>query len=236
MKKAYKEGWLTYMDIVSLHKVKKHYGQGGNVVKALDGVSLSVGKGKFLAVLGSSGSGKTTLLNMIGGLDRPDSGSVIVEGTDMASLNETQATVFRRNRIGFIQQDFNLFGTFTILENILLPLTLGNTSPDKDFLEEILAVFKLSDKKDAYPADLSGGGQQRTAIARALITKPSIILADEPTGNLDSRSSQNVLGLLKQSAELYHQTLIMITHNKEIAQLADEIAFIEDGMIKVALC
>lgn len=224
------------MEMVTMKEVKKFYGKSENQIKALDGVNLKVEKGTFLAVLGSSGSGKTTLLNMIGGLDRPDSGSILVEGTELSSLNETQMAIFRRNRIGFIYQNFNLIPTLTVLENILFSLDLGNETPDQAFLDEVLHMLKLSDRQDAYPGELSGGGQQRVAIARALITKPAIILADEPTGNLDSKSSQNVMGLLKTSIDTYHQTLIMITHNLEIAQLAEQVVHMEDGRIKEYLC
>lgn len=220
------------MNIVTIRSLKKYYGKGDTLVKALDGIDLTFEKGKFTVILGSSGSGKTTLLNMIGGLDSPTEGSVAVDGTNLSLLSETQRAIFRRSRVGFIYQSFNLIPTFTVEENILFTLDLANSIPDHSFFREIVDTLKLSDRLNAYPDQLSGGGQQRVAIARALISKPSIILADEPTGNLDSRSSQNVLGLLKSSVEQYSQTLIMITHNLELAQLAHRVVLIEDGRIK----
>lgn len=220
------------MDIVSVNNLKKYYGSGEAQVKALDGIDISFEKGKFTVIIGSSGSGKTTLLNLIGGLDYPDSGSVFVDGTDLAVLNETQRAVFRRDKIGFIYQNFNLIPTLTVRENILFSLDLSNRVADEAFFQEVTELLKLSGRLNAYPGELSGGGQQRVAIARALITKPSIILADEPTGNLDTKTSQNVLGLLKSSVERYRQTLVMITHNLEIAQLADRVVRIEDGRIR----
>lgn len=220
------------MDIVSVNNLKKYYGSGEAQVKALDGIDISFEKGKFTVIIGSSGSGKTTLLNLIGGLDYPDSGSVFVDGTDLAVLNETQRAVFRRDKVGFIYQNFNLIPTLTVRENILFSLDLSNRVADEAFFQEVTEQLKLSGRLNAYPGELSGGGQQRVAIARALITKPSIILADEPTGNLDTKTSQNVLGLLKSSVERYRQTLVMITHNLEIAQLADRVVRIEDGRIR----
>lgn len=220
------------MNIVTIRSLKKYYGKGDTLVKALDGIDLTFEKGKFTVILGSSGSGKTTLLNMIGGLDSPTEGSVVVDGTDLSLLSETQRAIFRRSRVGFIYQSFNLIPTFTVEENILFTLDLANSIPDHWFFQEIVDALKLSDRLNAYPDQLSGGGQQRVAIARALISKPSVILADEPTGNLDSKSSQNVLGLLKSSVEQYSQTLIMITHNLDIAQLAHRVVLIEDGRIK----
>lgn len=217
------------MDIVTVHNLKKYYGRGENQVKALNGVSLTIEKGKFTAIIGASGSGKTTLLNMIGGLDVPTEGEVIVDGVSLAGLKERQLAVFRRSKVGFIYQSFNLVPTLNVEENILFPLSLAQSVPDPVFLREILAALHLEERLGAYPHELSGGAQQRVAIARALITKPAIILADEPTGNLDSKSGQNVLGLLKMSVESYHQTLVMITHNLEIAQLADRVIRIEDG-------
>lgn len=220
------------MDIVTVQNLKKYYGKGENLVKALDGVNLNIEKGKFTAIIGASGSGKTTLLNMIGGLDIPDEGEVTVDGVRLAGLKEKELAVFRRSKVGFVYQNFNLVPTLTVQENILFPLSLAGTSPDASFFTEITELLKINDRLGAYPHQLSGGGQQRTAIARALIAKPSIILADEPTGNLDSKSGQNVLGLLKLSAETYHQTLVMITHNLEIAQMADRVVRMEDGRIR----
>ena len=220
------------MDIVTITNLKKYFGKGENLVKALDGVDLTIEKGKFTVILGTSGCGKTTLLNMVGGLDTPTEGSVSVEGTDLNSLDETQRAVFRRSRIGFIYQNFNLIPTLTVMENILFSMDLGNLTPDKGFLWEVLGMLRLEDRLDAFPGELSGGGQQRVAIARALIGKPAIILADEPTGSLDSKTSQNVLGLLKSSVETFHQTLVMITHNLDIAQLADRVVHMEDGRIR----
>lgn len=219
------------MDIVTVHNLKKYFGKGENQVKALDGIDLAIEKGKFTAVIGASGSGKTTLLNMIGGMDVPDEGDVTVDGVRISGLNEKELAVFRRRKIGFIYQNFNLIPTLTIKENILFPLSLAGSTPDQAFFEEILDLLHLKDRLNAYPGELSGGGQQRTAIARALISKPSILLADEPTGNLDSKTGQNVLGLLKLSVETYRQTLVMITHNLELAQMADRVVRIEDGRI-----
>ena len=212
------------MDMVSVHHLKKYYGKGENLVKALDGMDLT-------AIIGASGSGKTTLLNMIGGLDVPDEGEVIVDGVNLSGLREKELAVFRRSKVGFVYQNFNLVSTLTVRENILFPLSLAGSTPDAAFFDEIVGLLRLSDRLDAFPGELSGGGQQRVAIARALIAKPAILLADEPTGNLDSKSGQNVLGLLKLSVETYHQTLVMITHNLEIAQMADRVVRIADGRI-----
>ena len=220
------------MDIVTVHNLKKYFGKGENQVKALDGIDLEIEKGKFTAIIGASGSGKTTLLNMIGGMDIPDEGEIIVDGVNLRGLKEKELTVFRRSKVGFIYQNFNLIPTLTVRENILFPLSLSGSSPDEAFFSEIVQLLRLQDRLNAFPNELSGGGQQRVAIARALITKPSIILADEPTGNLDSKTGQNVLGLLKLSVETYRQTLIMITHNLEIAQMADRVVRIEDGRIR----
>lgn len=219
------------MDIVTVRNLKKYFGKGENQVKALDGIDLSIEKGKFTAIIGASGSGKTTLLNMIGGMDIPDEGEVVVDGLKLSGLKEKELAVFRRSKVGVVYQNFNLVPTLTVKENILFPLSLAGSTPDQAFLEEILELLHLKDRLNAYPGELSGGGQQRTAIARALIAKPSIILADEPTGNLDSRTGQNVLGLLKLSVETYCQTLVMITHNLELAQMADRVVRIEDGRI-----
>ena len=221
------------MNIITIHNLRKTFGKKESEVKALDGIELAIEKGKFTAVIGASGSGKTTLLNMIGGLDVPDEGEVIVDGVNLSGLREKELAVFRRNKVGFVHQNFNLIPTLTVKENILFPLSLAGASPDSAFLKEIVGLLRLEEKLSAYPHEISGGGQQRVAIARALIAKPSILLADEPTGNLDSRSSQNVLGLLKLSVETYHQTLVMITHNLEIAQMADRVVRIEDGRIRL---
>ena len=219
------------MNIVTIQNLKKYYGKGENQVKALDGIDLSIEKGKFTAIIGASGSGKTTLLNMIGALDRPDEGEVIVDGVRLSGMKERELAVFRRNKVGFVYQNFNLIPTLTVRENILFPLSLSGNTPDTAFFQEITRTLGLSERLDAFPAQLSGGGQQRTAIARALIMRPALILADEPTGNLDSRNGQNVLGLLKLTVETWHQTLIMITHNLELAQMADRVVRIEDGHI-----
>ena len=219
------------MEIVTIRSLKKYYGKGENQVKALDGIDLTIEKGKFTAITGASGSGKTTLLNMIGGMDTPDAGEVIVDGVSLSGLKEKQLAVFRRSKVGVVYQSFNLVPALTVKENILFPLSLAGSAPDTAFFEEIVHLLRLDGRLGAYPHELSGGGQQRTAIARALIAKPAIILADEPTGNLDTRSGQDVLGLLKMSVEAYRQTLVMITHNLEIAQMADRVVRIEDGRI-----
>ena len=219
------------MNIVTIQNLKKYYGKGEGQVKALDGIDLSIEKGKFTAIIGASGSGKTTLLNMIGALDRPDEGEVIVDGVRLSGMKEKELAVFRRSKVGFVYQNFNLVPTLTVRENILFPLSLSGNTPDMAFFQEITQTLGLSERLDAFPEQLSGGGQQRAAIARALIMRPTLILADEPTGNLDSRNGQNVLGLLKLSVETWHQTLIMITHNLELAQMADRVVRIEDGRI-----
>ena len=220
------------MEIVTVHQVKKYFGKGEAQVKALDGIDLSIEKGKFTAIIGASGSGKTTLLNMIGGLDTPDAGEVIVDGVNLSGLKEKELAVFRRNKVGFVYQNFNLVPTLTVKENILFPLSLAGSTPDQCFFADVMRQLRLENRLNAYPHELSGGGQQRAAIARALIARPAILLADEPTGNLDVKSGQNVLGLLKLSVETYHQTLIMITHNLEIAQMADRVLRMEDGRLK----
>lgn len=220
------------MEIVTVHQLKKYFGKGEAQVKALDGIDLSIEKGKFTAIIGASGSGKTTLLNMIGGLDTPDEGEVIVDGVNLAGLKEKELAVFRRRKAGFVYQNFNLVPTLTVKENILFPLSLAGSTPDQRFFADVMRQLRLEDRLNAYPHELSGGGRQRAAIARALIARPAILLADEPTGNLDVKSGQNVLGLLKLSVETYHQTLIMITHNLEIAQMADRVLRIEDGRLK----
>lgn len=219
------------MDIVTVQNLHKTFGKGESAVHALCGISLALEKGKFTAIIGASGSGKTTLLNMIGGLDTPDEGEIVVDGVRLSTLKEKELAVFRRSKVGFVYQSFNLVPTLTVRENILFPLSLAGRTHDPVFFSEITELLHLQERLDAYPHELSGGGQQRTAIARALISRPSILLADEPTGSLDSKSGQNVLGLFKLSVELYHQTLVMITHNLEIAQMADRVIRIEDGHI-----
>ena len=220
------------MEIVTVRQLKKYFGKGEAQVKALDGIDLSIEKGKFTAIIGASGSGKTTLLNMIGGLDTPDEGEVIVDGVNLSGLKERELAVFRRSKVGFVYQNFNLVPTLTVKENILFPLSLAGSTPDQRFFADVMRQLRLENRLNAYPHELSGGGQQRAAIARALIARPAILLADEPTGNLDVKSGQNVLGLLKLSVETYHQTLIMITHNLEIAQMADRVLRMEDGRLK----
>lgn len=219
------------MNILQVSDLKKYYGTKPNITKALDGVSISIQSGEFVAIIGSSGSGKSTLLNMMGGLDVPTSGKVIVDGKDISSLNDEQLTIFRRQKIGFVFQNYNLVPVLNVYENIVLPVELDGNSVDKAFMQEVIQMLALEDKLNDMPNNLSGGQQQRVAIARALITKPAIILADEPTGNLDSKTSSDVLGLLKVTSQKFKQTLVMITHNNELAQLADRIIRIEDGKI-----
>ncbi len=219
------------MSILEAKNLVKIYGQGENTVHALDGVNLEVNKGEFLAIVGTSGSGKSTLLHMLGGLDRPTSGEVIVDGHRISKLKDDELTIFRRRKIGFVFQAFNLVPVLNVYENIVLPLELDGEKIDKEFVEEIIDTLMLTSKKQVLPNQLSGGQQQRVAIARALAFRPAIILADEPTGNLDSKTGQDVLSLLKVSAEKYGQTIVMITHNDEIAQLADRVIRIEDGHI-----
>ena len=219
------------MPILQTTDLKKYYGAKPNITKALDGVSLSVEHGEFVAIVGTSGSGKSTLLNMIGGLDVPTSGKVIVDGKDLSTLKDEQLTIFRRRKIGFIFQNYNLVPVLNVYENIVLPVELDGDQVDKNYMQEVVRMLGLEDRLNNMPNNLSGGQQQRVAIARALVSKPAIVLADEPTGNLDSRTSNDVLGLLKVSSQKFHQTLVMITHNNEIAQLADRIVRIEDGKI-----
>ena len=219
------------MNILQVSDLKKYYGTKPNITKALDGVSISIQSGEFVAIIGSSGSGKSTLLNMMGGLDVPTSGKVIVDGKDISSLNDEQLTIFRRQKIGFVFQNYNLVPVLNVYENIVLPVELDGNSVDKAFMQEVIQMLALEEKLNDMPNNLSGGQQQRVAIARALITKPAIILADEPTGNLDSKTSRDVLGLLKVTSQKFKQTLVMITHNNELAQLADRIIRIEDGKI-----
>ncbi len=219
------------MSVLKTQNLKKYYGSGDNLVKALDGVDFSVDRGEFVAVVGTSGSGKTTLLNMIGGLDNPTEGSVTVDGKEISQMTADELTVFRRRQIGFVFQNYNLVPMLNVYENIVLPIELDGSKADQDFIDSVLEMLHLTDKLERFPNHLSGGQQQRTAIARAIASKPAILLADEPTGNLDSKTGQEVLGLLKQTAENFKQTLVMITHNLEIAQLADRIVRIEDGKI-----
>lgn len=219
------------MAILETYNLKKTYGNGENEVHALDGVSLEVKQGEFVSVVGTSGSGKSTLLHMLGGLDRPDNGDVYVDGKDIFSLSDEELTIFRRRKIGFIFQNYNLVPSLNVYENIVLPVQLDGKEPDRKYIDSIIETLGLSEKLDNLPNNLSGGQQQRVAIARALASKPAIILADEPTGNLDSKTSQDVLGLLKVTSAKYSQTIVMITHNEEIAQLADRIIRIEDGRI-----
>lgn len=220
------------MAILSTHDLKKVYGSGENEVHALDGVNLQVEKGEFVAVVGTSGSGKSTLLHMLGGIDRPTSGSVTVDGKDIFTLKDEELTIFRRRKIGFVFQNYNLVPVLNVYENILLPVQLDGESPDQGYIKEIIDTLGLSSKLNNLPNNLSGGQQQRVAIARALSSKPAIILADEPTGNLDSRTSQDVLSLLKVTGQKFSQTIVMITHNEAIAQMADRIIHIEDGRVR----
>ena len=219
------------MNILETIDLKKYYGSEPNITRALDGVSLTIAAGEFVAIVGTSGSGKSTLLNMIGGLDVPTSGKVIVDGKDLSSMNDEQLTIFRRRKIGFVFQNYNLVPVLNVYENIVLPVELDGDSVDKKFMQDVVRMLALEDKLNSMPNNLSGDQQQRVAIARALVSKPAIILADEPTGNLDSRTSNDVLGLLKVTSQKFHQTLVMITHNNELAQLADRIVRIEDGKI-----
>ena len=219
------------MSILQTTDLKKYYGTEPNITKALDGVTLSIEQGEFVAIVGTSGSGKSTLLNMMGGLDVPTSGSVQIKGKELAKMNDEQLTIFRRRSIGFIFQNYNLVPVLNVYENIVLPVELDGDTVDKKFMNEVVRLLVLEDKLNNMPNNLSGGQQQRVAIARALVSKPAIVLADEPTGNLDSRTSSDVLGLLKATSNKFHQTLVMITHNNEIAQLADRIIRIEDGRI-----
>ena len=217
--------------ILKTSGLKKYYGKGDTLVKALDGVNLEIEQGSFTAIVGTSGSGKSTLLNMMGGLDTPSKGSVKIGNTELDKLNSEQATIFRRRQIGFIFQNYNLIPVLTVWENIVFPLSLDGQKPDQDFIMKIVKLLGLESKLDNLPNNLSGGQQQRVAIARALASKPSIILADEPTGNLDSKTSDDVVGLLKMTSREFHQTIVMITHNPEIAQMADRIVQLEDGRI-----
>ncbi len=219
------------MTILSTKNLKKIYGKGESEVRALNGVDISVERGEFVSIVGTSGSGKSTLLHMLGGLDRPTSGNVVVDGKNIFSLKDEALTIFRRRKIGFIFQNYNLVPVLNVYENIVLPVQLDGKAPDKAYIGKIIDTLGLSQKLRNLPNNLSGGQQQRVAIARALAAKPAIILADEPTGNLDSKTSQDVLGLMKITSQRFSQTIVMITHNEEIAQLADRIIRIEDGKI-----
>jgi putative ABC transport system ATP-binding protein len=219
------------MSILEINNLKKYYGNGDNIVHALDGINLSIENGEFVAIVGTSGSGKSTLLHMLGGLDRPTSGTVIVDGKEIFSLKDEELTIFRRRKIGFVFQNYNLVPILNVYENIVLPIQLDGNQPDTNHINQIIRILGLESKLQNLPNNLSGGQQQRVAIARAMSAKPAIILADEPTGNLDSKTSQDVLGLLKVTSQKFSQTIVMITHNEEIAQLADRIIHIEDGKI-----
>ena len=219
------------MSILETKDLRKVYGTGDTAVRALDGVSLMVEQGEFVAIVGTSGSGKSTLLHMLGGLDRPTSGSVLVDGTDIFQLKDEALTIFRRRKIGFVFQSYNLVPVLNVQENIVLPIQLDGRRVDRAFVRQIVRILGLEERLEALPSQLSGGQQQRVAIARALAAAPAIILADEPTGNLDSRTSQDVLSLMKITSQKFSQTIVMITHNEEIAQMADRILRIEDGRI-----
>ena len=219
------------MSILETKDLRKVYGTGDTAVRALDGVDLTIEQGEFVAIVGTPGSGKSTLLHMLGGLDRPTSGSVTVDGKDIFSFKDEALTIFRRRKIGFVFQSYNLVPVLNVQENIVLPIQLDGRRVDKAFVRQIVRTLGLEERLEALPSQLSGGQQQRVAIARALATAPAIILADEPTGNLDSRTSQDVLGLLKITSQKFSQTIVMITHNEEIAQMADRILRIEDGRI-----
>jgi putative ABC transport system ATP-binding protein len=219
------------MTILETKELKKYYGSGDTTVRALDNVDLTIERGEFVAIVGSSGSGKSTLLHMLGGLDRATSGTVIVDGKETLALKDEELTIFRRRKIGFVFQNYNLVPILNVYENIVLPIQLDGNQPDEDYLKDIIATLGLESKLHNLPSNLSGGQQQRVAIARALATKPAIILADEPTGNLDSRTGLDVIGLMKVTCQKFNQTIVIITHNLEIAQMADRIIHIEDGKI-----
>ena len=221
------------MSILETRELRKFYGSGETEVRALDGVNLAVEQGEFVAVVGTSGSGKSTLLHMLGGLDRPTGGTVTVDGRELSALKDEELTIFRRRKIGFVFQNYNLVPVLNVYENIVLPIQLDGRQPDQDHLNRIIETLGLGRKLQNLPNNLSGGQQQRVAIARALAAKPAILLADEPTGNLDSRTSQDVMSLLKVTGQKFGQTIVMITHNEEIAQMADRIVRIEDGRIVV---
>lgn len=219
------------MDLLEVKSISKTYGSGETAVHALKKVSFSVPKGEYVAIVGESGSGKSTLLNMIGALDNPTSGKVLIDGKDIFAMKESKLTIFRRRNIGFIFQAFNLIPELTVEQNIIFPVLLDYQKPDKKYLEELLAVLNLKERRNYLPSQLSGGQQQRVAIGRALITRPSLILADEPTGNLDTQNSSEVIALLKNASKRYAQTIIMITHNRSIAQTADRVLQVSDGVL-----
>ncbi len=225
------KGMVYIMEILKTVNLKKYYGNGENLVKAVDGISFSIEKGSFTAIVGTSGSGKTTLLNLIGGLDYADGGEVIVDGHSILKMKEEELTIFRRRNVGFIFQNYNLVSVQNVYKNIVLPIRLDGNKPDKKYIDHICDVLGIEGKMDRYPNQLSGGQQQRVAIARALAAKPAVLLADEPTGNLDSNTSAEVIGLLKMTGKEFHQTIVMITHNEAIAQLADRVIHLEDGKI-----
>lgn len=220
------------MEILHAENIKKYYQMGEVLVKALDGVSLQINRGEFVAIVGSSGSGKSTLLHILGGLDIPTSGKVRIENKDISKMDADELTIFRRRKIGFVFQNYNLLPLMNVYENIVLPIQLDGIKPDKIFISEIIELLGLREKQYAMPNQLSGGQQQRVALARAIAAKPALILADEPTGNLDSKTGLSVLGLIKVTSEKFHQTVVMITHNDEIAQMANRIVRIEDGKIR----
>lgn len=219
-------------NILKSENLTKYYGKNENLVKAIDNVNISIEKGEFVAIVGKSGSGKSTLLHMLGGLDNPTSGDVIIDGQNIGKMKENDLAIFRRKKIGFIFQYYNLIPSINVWENVVLPIGLDAQKVDKDFVNEVLQVLGVDGKKDSLPATLSGGQQQRVAIARALVTKPAIIFADEPTGNLDSKTEAEVIKLLKLSAKKYDQTIVMITHDENIANMADRVITIEDGKVK----
>ncbi|MFR8870391.1 ABC transporter ATP-binding protein [Paraclostridium sordellii] len=219
------------MKILESKNLKKYYGKGEKLVKALDGIDISINKGEFVAIVGTSGSGKSTLLHMLGGLDRASEGKIIIENNDIFNMNDEELTIFRRRNVGFIFQSYNLVQILNVYENIVLPIELDGCKIDEKYINEIIDILGLTSKVNELPNNLSGGQQQRVAIARALATKPSIILADEPTGNLDSKTEQDVLSLLKITSQKFSQTIIMITHNEQIAQMAERIIRIEDGKV-----
>lgn len=219
------------MEVLKTKSLKKYYNQSEIIVKAIDGVDISISHGEFVAIVGSSGSGKSTLLNMLGGLDRPTEGTVTVDGKNIFSFRDEELTIFRRRKIGFVFQAFNLVPVLNVYENIVLPIELDGNAVDEEYVDSIITSLGLKEKINSMPNQLSGGQQQRVAIARALATKPSIVLADEPTGNLDTKTSKDVIGLLKVTGKKFHQTIVIITHNEEIAQTADRIIRIEDGHV-----
>ena len=220
------------MEIIRCEEITKIYGDKENQIKALDNINLSVNRGEFVAIVGSSGSGKSTLLHLIGSVDKPTKGNIYVEGTDISTLNATESAIFRRRKVGLIYQFFNLIPTLTVEQNILLPMRLDKKKPEKTFLDEIVKTLGLQDKLNSLPSHLSGGQQQRTAIARSLLNKPAVILADEPTGNLDQKNTKEIINLFKLSNKEFNQTILLITHNESLALEADRIIMIEDGMIK----